>query len=105
MTTEMASTYGHAAFGAVEGAVEHFVKPVFTEMRPATRAWGALIGGVALYDLTCPKGETLSEGVDRSLEASKLATTAAVGITALHLLNILPERIDPFSRFLKAIKG
>ena len=64
----------------------------------AGRNWlitGAVITGL---EIACPKGETLSEGVDRALEHDKFRYAAAVGIgiTALHLLNVIPEKYDPF---------
>lgn len=58
-------------------------------------AWLALGWGVAVYDYAAPEGQMLSEGVDRALEKHPLLTVAAVGTVALHLLNVLPERIDP----------
>jgi len=71
--------------------------------RPSTLAWGALIGGVALYDAFCPKGETMSEGVDRALETrtGRVLALGAIAVTSCHLANILPERYDPFHHALK----
>lgn len=68
-------------------------------------AIAGLIGGVALYDIKCPKGETISEGVDRLMEKHKLATLGVIAITAAHLGNILPDRYDPIHNLFKAIKG
>lgn len=64
--------------------------------KPATMAWGALIGSVAMYDYNCPRGETLSEGVDRALERpiAKFAVLGLIGMTTLHLSNLMPERWD-----------
>lgn len=64
----------------------------------AKRNWlitGAVIAGL---EIACPDGETLSEGVDRALEHESLryAAIAGIGITALHLLNVIPEKYDPF---------
>ena len=73
-------------------------------MRPSTKAWGVLVAGVATYDVLSPKGETLSEAVDSALEASpykRTITLAAIGVTALHLSNVLPERYDPFHYALR----
>lgn len=73
-------------------------------MRPSTKAWGVLVAGVAAYDVLSPKGETLSEGIDAALESSpfkRSITLAAIGVTALHLSNVLPERYDPFHHALK----
>lgn len=74
-------------------------------MRHSTRAWAALGIGVIGYDLLCPPGETLSEGVDRALETRKVLTMAAIGVTALHLANVLHPSVDPFTQGLKLIKG
>lgn len=71
----------------------------------AGKAWAVLGLGVVAYDLTCKQGETLSEGVDRGLESKPVATTLAIGVTCLHLLNKLPQQVDPFHQFLKMVKG
>lgn len=70
----------------------------------AGKAWAGLAAGVVAYDILCPDGEMLSEGVDRGLEGHRWATIAAIGVTALHLLNTLPEQIDPFSLGLSGLK-
>lgn len=70
----------------------------------AGRAWAALAAGVVIYELAAPDGELMSEGVDRGMERGSLARTAiyaAIGCTALHLVNAIPENIDPFHRLLK----
>ena len=64
-------------------------------MEEAKIAWGALISGVFAYDMLAPPNETLSEGVDSAIERSSLLTNTAIAATALHLANILPERVDP----------
>lgn len=61
--------------------------------RSGTLGWGILIGGVLAWDILAP--ETLSGAVDRALDKHPLLTTLAIGTTALHLLNVLPEQIDP----------
>lgn len=70
--------------------------------RPSTLAWGVLIGSVAAYDVLCPKSETISERLDPILERplGRTLLYGAVGTTALHLCNLIPEKIDPFSRLL-----
>ena len=62
----------------------------------AKRGWQMLGLGVLAYELLAPEGELLSEGVDRSLERHRVLTTAAIGVTALHLLNLIPINLDPF---------
>ena len=68
--------------------------------RPASVAWGVLGAGVIAYDILCPPGETLSEGVDRALEHEKYKRVAlgAIAITAAHLANLIPQNVDPFHR-------
>lgn len=69
------------------------------ELSPSTKAWIGIGASVAAYDILCPKGETLSEGVDRALERGKFTRVAALGgiaIVAAHLANVLPEKYDPF---------
>ena len=66
--------------------------------RPSTRAWLALAAGVTAFDVLSPPGETMSERVDDWIEDHKALTYAAIGVTALHLANLLPPRVDPFHR-------
>lgn len=63
-------------------------------MSPADRAWLALAGGVLAWDLACPRGETLSEACTRWRIQRPVATYAGIGYVVLHLLDLLPERID-----------
>ncbi|MBH1979934.1 hypothetical protein I8H89_00260 [Candidatus Saccharibacteria bacterium] len=74
--------------------------------RPSSVAWGVLAAGVAAYDVLSPPGETLSERVDDWLEKplSRSLAIGAIGVTALHLANALPQRFDPFHR-LTTIKN
>lgn len=71
--------------------------------KPSTIAWCALAAGVTAYDLLCPPGETLSEGVDRALEHphKKIVTLGAIAVTAAHLANVLPQRVDPYHQLTK----
>lgn len=75
-------------------------------MRPSTKAWGVLGLGVVSYDVLCPPGETLSEGLDNGLEHPifKFLLIGAIGTTALHLMNVLPSHLDPFHRFIEHVK-
>lgn len=71
----------------------------------ARRGW-LIVGGVIVgYEAACPKGELLSEGVDRALECHPWVVRAAVGAVALHLLNVLPDQIDPIHQIARALKG
>lgn len=71
--------------------------------RPATCAWIGLGVGVAVYEMLCPPGETLSEGVDRALECprGKYLALGAIAITAAHLANVLPKNIDPYHQLTR----
>lgn len=71
--------------------------------RPSTLAWVGLAASVAAYDILCPEGETMSEGVDRALETrvGRVLALGAIAVTSCHLANILPQRYDPFHQALK----
>lgn len=73
------------------------------ELSPSSKAWLALGAGVAAWDILCPPGETLSEGVDRALEhpVYRAVALGGIAVTAAHLANLLPDRIDPFHNALK----
>lgn len=71
--------------------------------RPSTVAWAGLAAGIAAYDLLCPPGETLSEGVDRALETrtGRVLALGAIAVVATHLANVLPQRCDPLHQMTK----
>ncbi|AFN37731.1 hypothetical protein FGG44_gp37 [Mycobacterium phage MacnCheese] len=71
-------------------------------MRCSDKAWLALGAGVVAYEIAAPRGELLSEGVDRYLSRRPWTTHAVVVGLALHLLNLLPERLDPLNRLAAA---
>lgn len=98
MKYETVETYALAAVGAVLGGWKYGPQTL------AAKAWTLMGAGILAYELACPNGETLSEGVDRALENHKLVTSVAIGVTALHLANVLPPRVDPYSQTLKLIK-
>lgn len=60
----------------------------------AHMAWGAILG----YEITCPPGQTLSEGLDDYVDSEnkliKWGSRIAIGYTALHMMNLLPEKLD-----------
>jgi hypothetical protein len=66
------------------------------ESHLGTAGWLALGAGVVAFDYLSP--ETLSHAVDRALECprSRYAAMGAVAITAAHLLNFIPDQLDPF---------
>ncbi len=65
----------------------------------AGKAWAVLAGGVLAYDAVAK--ETMSEGMDRLIASHRLLAFGAVTITAAHLLNYLPEPIDPLHQLSK----
>jgi hypothetical protein len=62
-------------------------------------AWIAIAVVVTVHELTAREGELLSHAVDRGMETHRIATVAAVGLTALHLINALPAWADPYMGF------
>jgi hypothetical protein len=61
----------------------------------AERSWlvvGAVVSGI---ELAAPRGELLSHGVDRALESHPVLTRAAILYLGAHLLNLIPQEIDP----------
>lgn len=67
-------------------------------MRPGEKAWLTLAAGVIAYELFAKDGELMSEIVDHWLQKHRVATTVAITVTAAHLLNWLPPKIDPYHR-------
>lgn len=62
------------------------------------------LGSVALWDLVCPDKQTFSEGFDGFIDKHPILSRVAMGYTALHLMNLLPERIDVFHQISKLKK-
>lgn len=65
-------------------------------MRPSQKAWIALAAGVIIYEIGATEGEMLSHQCDRWLASHPVLTTAVISFTALHLLNMLPSKVDPW---------
>lgn len=51
--------------------------------------------GICVYEALCDDDELLSVQCDRWLESYPVLTRAAVAAVALHLVNALPESVDP----------
>lgn len=100
MEKEAATAYTLAGFGAIQGAYKYYIKPELT----AKRGWLAVGAVVGLHELLCDTNQTLSEGVDTALEKHPVAVTLAVGTVALHLLNVLPPKIDPIHQASEWLK-
>lgn len=75
-------------------------------MRYSTKAWLGLGAYVVATEVCAPEDELLSQAVDRWLEKPPGRTASALTIvaTALHLLNLLPERYDPFAITIKTVR-
>lgn len=59
--------------------------------------------GVAVWEMTCPRGEMLSHGYDNFLRQHPFITWVATVATAAHLLNVLDDNrvawLDPWTAF------
>ena len=91
MNRETAEAYVLGGVGLVKGLCE-----VVRELPAGDKAWVALMGSVAVYEAYAPSGELLSESTDRMIDKHPIATRLAIGYTALHLCNALPEKLDIF---------
>lgn len=100
MNREELEAWGLASIGFAQGVYKEFIKPEMT----AERAIGALGVGISLYELVCPPNEMISHGFDRMIDKHPVATRVAIGYTALHLANLLPEKLDLFSQTSQFIK-
>lgn len=98
---ESAETYALAAVGASRGLIEAF-KPNVS----GKQAWAGIAIGVLAHEVLCGQGETLSEQYDRWLEndRTKYLAIGAVAVVGSHLLNLIPERLDPLHQFTKLFK-
>lgn len=69
-------------------------------LSPGVIGWLTLAAGIIVYDSTCPKGETLSEQMDRWLahRSGRFIAWAVGGIVFSHVFNILPPDLDPIHR-------
>lgn len=61
-------------------------------------AWVVGLSAVAAFEVLTPPGHTLSEALDFHLESpvKRRLIEGALAITALHLVNRLPDPIDPY---------
>lgn len=93
MTREDYKLLPLASVGLARGVFNVYVRPELT----SKRMWAAIGLGVLAYELSAPSDSNSLGGADRSLVKYPIITRAAIGITALHLANLLPDRFDPFS--------
>jgi len=73
-------------------------------MRTADKAWIVLAGGVLAYELASPRGELLSEGVDRYRQRHPILTHLIIAYLAGHLTRRWPQPIDPLHRITTLTK-
>jgi len=64
-------------------------------MKHGDVAWLTLAAGIVLYEVAAPKGELLSEAVDRYRRRHPVITNGTIFYIAMHLLRQWPKRIDP----------
>lgn len=99
---ENVEAWGLGAIGLAKG-VAHELAP-----NTATKAWGYIGAFVLAYEATCGQNQLLSEGCDRALLKHPIATRAAIGVTALHLMNAFEavglEQLDPIHQLSEFIK-
>jgi hypothetical protein len=66
-------------------------------MRKSDRAWVALAGGVAAYDLIATDDEQLTNAARRYFKSQPIATVSMILVTALHLVGGIPRWCDPIT--------
>jgi hypothetical protein len=66
-------------------------------VRISDRAWVALAGGVAAYDLIATDDEQLTNAARRYFKSQPIATASMILLTALHLVGGIPSWCDPFT--------
>lgn len=74
-------------------------------MLTAKRGWTLLVAGIVLYEALCIEDELLSRGFDRLLERHPVWPRLAVILIAAHLVNFIPERVDPVAKLFNRTKG
>lgn len=71
----------------------------------AKNGWKSLLGAILIYEAICAEEELLSRGMDRLLDKHPIWPRVVVLTVSLHLINWLPERIDPLVLFIHRTKG
>ena len=66
-------------------------------MRNSDRAWMALAGGVAAYDLIAADDEQLTNAARRYFKSQPIATASMILVTGLHLVGGIPSWCDPIT--------
>jgi hypothetical protein len=73
-------------------------------MRNSDRAWVALAGGVAAYDLIATDDELLTNAARRYFKSQPIATASMILVTALHLVGGIPTWCDPITLTFSAYR-
>jgi len=60
-------------------------------------AWLTLAAAIVAYETRAPRGQLLSQAVDRYRARRPVTTTAVIVYLAGHLMRVWPSRIDPLS--------
>lgn len=71
----------------------------------AKQGWQSILVAVAVYEAICAEEELLSRGMDRLLERHPVWPRVAVLAVALHLVNWLPQPVDPMYLLFHRTKG
>jgi hypothetical protein len=66
-------------------------------MRNSDRAWMALAGGIAAYDLIATDDEQLTNAARRYFTSQPMATVSMILVTGLHLVGGIPPWCDPIT--------
>jgi hypothetical protein len=66
-------------------------------MRNSDRAWVALAGGIAAYDLIATDDEQMTNAARRYFKSQPIATASLVLMTGLHLVGGIPPWCDPIT--------
>ena len=78
-------------------------------MRNSDRAWVALAGGVAAYDLIATDDEQLTNAARRYFKSQPIATVSMILVTGLHLVGGIPRWCDPitltFAAYRRLLRG
>jgi hypothetical protein len=64
-------------------------------MKHGDVAWIVVAAGIVIYEAAAPKGELLSEAVDRYRARHPFITNTVIAYVSLHLLRQWPRHIDP----------
>jgi hypothetical protein len=71
-------------------------------VKPADRAWLAIIAAVLAYEIAASRRhhdwEFLSEACDRHRDRHPVVVHGVIGYLAAHLTRIIPRRLDPIHR-------